>query len=258
LTSELLSTSHPSFDPIQAPARSIGLMRTASLSNSRCFVTSVTSNDNATGRLNPPARQVSTDMLMNEAPSGVEREADQHRALVEAARNGDRKAAEALLRALLPRIRNLVRYFVRGDSDVDDLAQEALVAVLKGLSGYRGEGSVKSWVDRITVRTVFAHIRRARVSEQRHTEYTPDLAPVSDATSAQTFLARRRAVRALDDVPNEQRQVLVLHHVVGLGVREIAEELSVPFETVRSRLRLGMARLRVALGADEEPEARSS
>lgn len=220
-------------------------------------VTTVTGKINAIIRPNPPALRASTDMLTKESSSVVD-PPDQHRALLEAARNGDRKAAEALLRALLPRIRNLVRYFVRGDSDVDDLAQEALVAVLKGIAGYRGEGSVKSWVDRITVRTVFAHIRRARVSEQRHTEYTPDLAPVSDATSAQTFLARRRAVRALDEVPTDQRQVLVLHHIAGLGVREISEELSVPFETVRSRLRLGMARLRDALGEDEEPEARSS
>jgi RNA polymerase sigma-70 factor (ECF subfamily) len=221
-------------------------------------VTPVTRKIDAVFRANPSARRVSTDMLTNEASSVVDREPDQHRPLVEAARTGDRKAAEALLKALLPRIRNLVRYFVRGDSDVDDLAQEALVAVLKGLAGYRGEGSVKSWVDRITVRTVFAHIRRARVSEQRHTEYTPDLAPVSDASSAQTFLARRRAVRALDEVPSDQRQVLVLHHILGLGVREISEELSVPFETVRSRLRLGMARLRDAMGADDEPEARTS
>ena len=183
---------------------------------------------------------------------------DPHRALAEAAAQGDRKAAEALLRALLPRVRNLVRYFVRGDAEVDDISQEALVAVLKGLAGFRGEGAVQAWADRIVVRSVFAHIRKTRVNDKRHVEYTPDLVPVSNDQSAQSFLARRKAVRALDDVPDDQRQVLVMHHVTGLGVREIAEELSIPFETVRSRLRLGMARLRTALGDDEEPEARSS
>src|ERR1700712_4122621 len=49
------------------------------------------------------------------------------RGLVEAAARGDRGAAEQLLRSLLPRVRNLVRYFVRGDAEVDDLAQESLV-----------------------------------------------------------------------------------------------------------------------------------
>ena len=199
-----------------------------------------------------------TDMLEAEANCVADSELDPHRALVEAACRGERKAASELLRALLPRMRNLVRYFVKGDSDVDDIAQEAMVSVLKGLPSYRGEGAVASWADRIVVRTVFAHIRRSRVSQQRHVEYTPDLAPVDNDGAASSFMSRRRAMRALDDVPNEQREVLVLHHVVGLGVREIAEELSLPFETVRSRLRLGMARLRTALGEEEEPEVRSS
>ncbi len=195
----------------------------------------------------------------------VQSDTDPHRALVEGACRGDRRAAEALLKALLPRIRNLVRYFVRGDADVDDIAQEAMVSVLKGLPSYRGEGAVSSWSDRIVVRTVFAHIRRTRVSASRHVEYTPDLAPVATDSATQTFLSRRRAIHALDAVPDEQRQVLVLHHVMGLGVREIAEEISVPFETVRSRLRLGMARLRTAMlesglesGAEAEAEARTS
>jgi RNA polymerase sigma-70 factor, ECF subfamily len=171
--------------------------------------------------------------------------------LLEAAAGGDRRAAEALVRALLPRVRNLVRYFVRGDSEVDDIAQESLLNILRGAGTYRAEGNVRSWADRIVVRTVFAHIRRARVAQARHVEYTPDLAPVSDGETGQSFLARRKAVRALDSVPDEQREVLVMHHVLGLSVKEIADESGTPFETVRSRLRLGMARLRSALGDDE-------
>jgi RNA polymerase sigma-70 factor (ECF subfamily) len=197
-------------------------------------------------------------VMLEESKRVSEMANDPHRALAEAAAQGDRKAAEALLRALLPRVRNLVRYFVRGDAEVDDISQEALVAVLRGLAGYRGEGAVQAWADRIVVRSVFAHIRRTRTAEKRHVEYTPDLVPVSNDQSAHGFLARRKAVRALDEVPDEQRQVLVMHHVTGLGVREIAEELAIPFETVRSRLRLGMARLRSVLGDDEESEARSS
>jgi RNA polymerase sigma-70 factor (ECF subfamily) len=179
-------------------------------------------------------------------------------ALVEAAVRGDRQAAERLLRGLLPRVRNLVRYFVRGDAEVDDLSQEGMVIILRGLPSYRGEGSVTAWADRIVVRTVFAHLRRKRASDNCHVEYTPDLVPVPPGESAHGFLARRRAVRALDELPDEQREVLVMHHVMGMSVREIAEELAVAFETVRSRLRLGMARLRGAMDSDDEQEAKSS
>lgn len=58
------------------------------------------------------------------------------------------------------------------------------------------------------------------------------------------YVARRRAVRMLDTLSDEQRRAVVLHHVVGLSVPEVAEELSIPFETARSRLRLGMGKLR--------------
>ena len=177
--------------------------------------------------------------------------------IVQAAASGDRDAAELLLRGLLPRVRNLVRYFVRGDAEVDDLAQESLVTILRGLGSYRGEGSVTSWSDRIVVRTVFAHLRRTRASRKAHVEYTADLLPVPTGESAHGFLARRRAVRALDELPDEQRDVLVMHHVMGLSVREIAEELDAAFETVRSRLRLGMARLRSAVDGPKEPAVRS-
>ena len=206
------------------------------------------------------AAAIVCDAVMLEAESErvSETETDPHRALAVAAAQGDRKAAEQLLRALMPRVRNLVRYFVRGDAEVDDISQEAMVSVLRGLAGYRGEGAVQAWADRIVVRSVFAHIRRTRAAEKRHVEYTPDLVPVSNEQATGGFLARRRAVRALDEVPDDQRQVLVMHHVAGLGVREISEELQIPFETVRSRLRLGMARLRTALGNDEESEARTS
>lgn len=209
----------------------------------------------------PSRKQAAPGMLAigsRQVPAPPTDPAAYHRALLDAAAGGDRHAAEQLLRALLPRVRNLVRYFVRGDAEVDDLAQESLVTILRGLSTYRGEGQVTSWSDRIVVRTVFAHLRRTRANEKCHVEYTPDLVPVPSGESAHGFLARRQAMRALDELPDEQRAVLVMHHVMGLSVREISEELGVAFETIRSRLRLGMARLRSAMGSVEEPEVRSS
>jgi RNA polymerase sigma-70 factor (ECF subfamily) len=190
-------------------------------------------------------------MLLPEKRAVTATELDFTQVLAERAAGGDRKAAEELLRALLPRVRNLVRYLVRSDADVDDLAQEAMVALLRGLTGYRGEGSLRAWADRVVVRSVFAQLRRKRASERGHVEYTPELVAVPNEQASPQFLARRRALAALDEVPAEQRQVLVLHHVVGLAVRDIADELAIPFETVRSRLRLGMARLRRELGEHE-------
>ncbi|HEY6881388.1 MAG TPA: RNA polymerase sigma factor [Polyangiales bacterium] len=203
-------------------------------------------------RLVPPRgiRATTGKLAGGDAVTPSSPDAARQRQLLAAATTGDRSAAEALLRSMLPRVRNLVRYFVRGDAEVDDLAQESLLSILRGIATYRGEGTVSAWADRIVVRTVFAHLRRARVSQARHVEYAPDMLPVSDSENAQAFLARRKAVRALDALSDDQREVLVMHHVLGLSVREIADELTIPFETVRSRLRLGMARLRDELGEE--------
>lgn len=171
-----------------------------------------------------------------------------------AAALGDRPAQEALLRELLPRIRNLVRYLVRGDADVDDIAQKALIAVLKGLPSYRGEGKLTSWADRITARETFAHLAHERAERRaRDVREPPELYAVpSPGARPDEYLLRREVVRVLDELPAEQRHALVLHHVVGLSVPELAAELEVPAETARSRLRLGMKKLRERLGPDAD------
>lgn len=173
---------------------------------------------------------------------------------VKAAADGDRSAAEALLRELLPRARNLIRYLVRGDAEVDDICQDALVALLRGFGSYRGEGALSSWADRVVVRVTFAHLEKVRTDRARR-DPKPDLQLVPDGpVPADSYAARREAAWLLDQLPDEQRHALVLHHVLGMTVPEISEESNTPFETVRSRLRLGKQRLRALRSStDDEP-----
>lgn len=158
---------------------------------------------------------------------------------------GDREAAHALLLDLLPRIRNLVRYLVWTDADVDDVAQLVLIELVRSFHTYRGEGALVSWADRITTRVTLRHVRKRRNDERQRVSLTPELHAVStDNEQPDDYTLRRQAVGCLDELPDEQRQAVVLHHVVGLSVPELSAELGIPFETVRSRLRLGMHKLR--------------
>jgi RNA polymerase sigma-70 factor (ECF subfamily) len=171
-------------------------------------------------------------------------------ARIAAAVAGDRRALDSLVSEMLPRIRNLVRYLVRGDSDADDMAQEALVAIVRGLPSYRGEGSLSAWADRVAVRETFANLRRVRRARAQ-VDAGADLASVPHPDGPpDDYAERRRAAKLLDQLPDDQRHVLVLHHVLGLSVPEISEEIGAPFETVRSRLRLGMSKLRALHGSD--------
>jgi RNA polymerase sigma-70 factor (ECF subfamily) len=169
------------------------------------------------------------------------------------AADGDRGAAQALLTELLPRVRNLVRYLTRFDNDVDDIAQLVLVQLVRSFHSYRGEGSLHAWADRITVRVTLAHVRKRRQREQHTRELTPDLRAVSaNPEQPDDYTQRREAVRLLDALPAEQREAVVLHHVVGLSAQELADTLEIAFETARSRLRLGMGKLREQLAKEGE------
>ena len=168
-------------------------------------------------------------------------------ALIARAAKGDRDAQEVLLAELLPRVRNLVRYVIRGDRDVDDITQMALIDVLRGLPGYRGDAPFLRWVDRVCVRAALTQVKKARALRQRE-EVVEDAATYLHAVPPEAhrdrFFARRELVGRLDKLPSEQRQAVVLHHVVGFTVAEVAEQLEMPFDTVKSRIRLGMKKLR--------------
>lgn len=168
---------------------------------------------------------------------------------VTAALSGDREAATSLVRELLPRVRNLVRFLLHGDADVEDVAQDAVLAILHALPGFRGESAFETWYERIVVRLALKHARRGRrlLREPLDALESHDRAQGQLGT-ADLYVARRALARMLDDMPAEQREALVLHHVVGMSAPEVARTLGVPFETVRSRVRLGMIKLRGYFG----------
>lgn len=172
------------------------------------------------------------------------------------AANGDRVAAQALLEEILPRVRNLVRYITRGDSEVDDITQIALLAILRGLGGFRGHGKWTGWVDRITAREAIAYQKKRRRDQKRIQEIQLDVEWFHPPQSmADRHLKRRDLVRRLDLLPETQRQALVYRHVLGMSVAEVAEEMDVAFDTAKSRLRLGIKKLREETdkeGAEDE------
>lgn len=159
---------------------------------------------------------------------------------------GNAAALESFVTQLLPRVRNLVRYLVWRDSDVDDLTQEALLVVLDGLATYRGEGAFEAWADRVVVRAVFRQLKRLR-QEPSRIEGPVDFDEhqfQAQVAAPDEYMTRRQMLAALDRLSAEQRHVLVLHHVLDFTVPEMASQLKISAETVRSRLRLARNNLR--------------
>ncbi|MCG5052826.1 MAG: sigma-70 family RNA polymerase sigma factor [Myxococcales bacterium] len=149
-----------------------------------------------------------------------------------------------MLTFLLPSIRNLIRYLLRGDEDVDDVTQEALIALVQGLHTFSGSGAFVSWANRVVARVTFAFIKRRRSAVASSDAALDEVVPAPPSHGGD-FLARRALVDLLDKIPEDQRVAFVMHDLLELTPLDIARDLGVPVETVRSRVRLAKERLRI-------------
>jgi RNA polymerase sigma-70 factor (ECF subfamily) len=144
-------------------------------------------------------------------------------------------------------VRRRVRKLARGE-DSADLVQEALLRIIEALPSYRGEGRFEAWVDAVTTRVTLRALVRRRADRRRlDSAVVPSPAQPLPASPHQA-LSGGRAVDALQRVATKQQTAIVMHYVLGMTVAEMSDELRVPVETVRSRLRIGMGHVRAELG----------
>jgi RNA polymerase sigma-70 factor, ECF subfamily len=141
-----------------------------------------------------------------------------------------------------------VAYRLTGnDDDAYDLVQEALLRVRKGLETYQ-PGSMEAWLSRIVTNVFLDEVRRRR---RRPVEALPEdperLLPSSPGADEATDSLSDDVQAALRRLPEDFRTAVVLCDVVGLSYEEIADALSVPVGTVRSRIHRGRRLLRTAL-----------
>jgi RNA polymerase sigma-70 factor (ECF subfamily) len=159
----------------------------------------------------------------------------------------DSLSTPELVLRVLPRVRRRVRKLARGE-DSADLVQEALLRIIEALPSYRGEGRFEAWVDAVTTRVTLRALVRRRADRRRlDSAVVPSPAQPLPASPHQA-LSGGRAVDALQRVATKQQTAIVMHYVLGMTVAEMSDELRVPVETVRSRLRIGMGQVRAQLG----------
>jgi RNA polymerase sigma-70 factor (ECF subfamily) len=120
----------------------------------------------------------------------------------------------------------------------------------------RRRGSVRNWVLGVVHNRAIDAFRRGLVRESRNVsdEGIADRLPASEQTDVE--VARREEARdvrvALDELPPEQRQVIELAYFGGFTHVQIAEMLDLPAGTVKGRMRLGLTKMRMALGDPAE------
>lgn len=131
------------------------------------------------------------------------------------------------------------RRLTGNDADAADATQEALLAIVRGLTRFDGRSSFRTWTYRVAVNAALDELRRRK---RRPVTGLPDLERFDRASSdhAPDGVADRMLLdQALSELPDEFRAAVVLRDVADLDYAEIAEVLGIPPGTVRSRIARG-------------------
>ena len=184
---------------------------------------------------------------------------DQDAELLAELRAGSQQAFASLLAAFERPIYNFLCRLLEDPEDAPDVAQEVFLKVFRNIRNFRGECSLKTWLYRITVneafnrRRWFARHRRREIPLEEREEGSPSLADsLSDPRENQyEQLLRRERIqaveRALGEIQDTFRVVVVMRDIEGLSYEEIAEILQTPLGTVKSRILRGREALKQKL-----------
>ncbi len=178
-------------------------------------------------------------------------EADADALLVERVKQGDQRAFELLVVKYQRRIERLIGRIVRDSDLVFDLAQETFIRAYRALPQFRGDSAFYTWLYRIAVNTA----KKAAVDLRRDPVLTESALradgdeddetshrgpePIDTATPEALLASKEIAATvnaAIDALSEDLRQAITLREIEGLSYEEIAEVMSCPIGTVRSRI----------------------
>jgi len=157
---------------------------------------------------------------------------------------------------------NLARWLTRNDQDAQDIVQEAYLRAFRFFDGFRG-GEARAWLLKIVRNTCYTWLQQNR-PQHPTAEFDEKLfGPDPNAPNPEEALLRsdsgKLLRRALEILPSDFREVLILRELQGMSYKEISEVTGMPPGTVMSRLSRARSALRQSLGnlvnADAQPRS---
>jgi RNA polymerase sigma-70 factor (ECF subfamily) len=168
-------------------------------------------------------------------------------ALIKRILSGDRAAGEQLVREHYASIYRLLEYLLGSGDHVADLTQQTFVKAWRGLAEFRGDASLATWLRRI------AYFEYAQWLRARREHPGLDVALEVPDRRSEHQLEAALVRSALMQLSHEHREALVLFHIEGLSIPEIAHVMAVPEGTVKSRLYYGRQRLLALMSEPKGP-----
>ena len=157
--------------------------------------------------------------------------------------------------AEIPRLRRYARALVGNEAEADDLVQDTLERALNRLHLWRSTANPRRWLFTILHNI---HIDGARGRARVPTMHDLDETVPDPASVPEDGVTRCEVAQALQQLPLEQRQAVLLVGLEGLSYAETAEVLAIPIGTVMSRLARGRGKLRQLLDHPAPPVASST
>ena len=149
---------------------------------------------------------------------------------------------------------NLARWLTRNDQDAQDVTQEACLRAFRFFDGYQG-GNMRAWLLTIVRNTCYTWLHQNRAPGGSDEVFDEEIHSIDDSGGSSPEIQalagadRETLRRALEELPDLFREVLVLRELEGMSYKEIADVSCVSLGTVMSRLARARTRLRQALGA---------
>ena len=156
---------------------------------------------------------------------------------------------ETQLRAHWPRLRRFAFTLSRDPADADDLVQDSAMRMLASASQWEAGTRFDSWMFRVTRNLWIDTVRsRGRRQARQAPAELAETVGVDPRPAIEASLDLATAMAAMQQIPDEQREIVSLVLIEGFGYREVAEMLDLPIGTVSSRLARGRTALMHILG----------
>ncbi len=163
-----------------------------------------------------------------------------------------RAAQRELLDYLFEEVRTAVWYIAGGDADYDDMVQISLLEILDSLASFKGKSSIKTWAFRITIRRCMRHFKKRQRRRFLYLKWKqePKNSLPAVEKSASVSRLKEKIIELFQQLPPERRIVLILRFVYQYKLKEIAEIVDSPLNTVKDRLKKGKKSLQKLMKSD--------
>lgn len=201
-------------------------------------------------------------MMLDNVSATTTHDAISEAALVARARGGDEAAIRLLIKANNQRLFRVARGVLRDDAEAEDVVQASYVSAFTKLGSFREDARFSTWITRIALNEALSRARRRRPQVELDaidtamqadmgwsSRFPISLMPLAADSEVSRTEMRTMIESAVDTLPEAFRLVFVLRDIEGMTLAEIAEQLDVKVDTVKTRLHRARGQLRRVIEA---------